>query len=309
MDQINGTGESFQLVALELIRKVCRTSPFLKAQYIKSIHNLANTGSNAVAFEAANTLISLSSAPVAIRAAISAYTRLLNAESDSNVMLTILNRLSSLKNRYEKILQEMIMDILRTLTNPNIDIRRKTLELALYLISPRNVEEVVQLLKKELIKTESPEQGKSDEYRKLLVNALHRCAVKFPEVVAAVTQVLLNYIGDDNNEFSLSVTNYIREIVEEYPQVREDVVLKLSSTFDDIRASDVYRVALWVLGEYATEAKVLGCALDAIRNSVGELPLLAPKVEEKVEEKKDVPEIKAVPAKVAPKNTVLADGK
>ncbi len=80
-------------------------------------------------------------------------------ESDDNVKLIILGRLAGLKKRNEKVLQEMLMDILRTLSAPNIEIRRRTLDLALELLSPRNVEEVVQLLKKEIVKTESPEHG------------------------------------------------------------------------------------------------------------------------------------------------------
>ncbi len=144
--------------------------------------------------------------------------------------LIILGRLAALKKRNEKVLQEMLMDILRTLSAPNIEIRRRTLDLALELLSPRNVEEVVQLLKKEIVKTESPEHGmccavlccavlccavlccgsaranrcvwcgagKADDYRKLLVETMHQCAVRFPEVVSSVVHILMNYLGDEN---------------------------------------------------------------------------------------------------------------
>lgn len=39
-------------------------------------------------------------------------------------------------------LQELVMDILRVLSSPDLEVRRKTLNLALELISSRNVEEV-----------------------------------------------------------------------------------------------------------------------------------------------------------------------
>jgi hypothetical protein len=39
----------------------------------------------------------------------------------------------------------------------------------------------------------------------------------------------------------------------------------------------VFRVALWVLGEYAVEPALLDLALNTIRGAVGTLPLLAPK--------------------------------
>ena len=127
INTINGTGEAFQLIALELIRKVCRTNPTLKAAYIRAIFTLVNSPVHAVSFEGANTLVALSSAPTAVRAAVSAYTNLLSSESENNVKLVILQRLSELRNKNERILQEMLMDILRTLSSPNMEIRKQTL--------------------------------------------------------------------------------------------------------------------------------------------------------------------------------------
>jgi len=45
------------------------------------------------------------------------------------------------------------MDILRVVGSPDMDVRRKALEIALDMVSSRNVEEVIGFLKKELIKT------------------------------------------------------------------------------------------------------------------------------------------------------------
>lgn len=45
------------------------------------------------------------------------------------------------------------MDILRVLTSPDMEVKRKALAIALDLVSSRNVEEVVLFLKKELVKT------------------------------------------------------------------------------------------------------------------------------------------------------------
>ena len=45
------------------------------------------------------------------------------------------------------------MDLLRTLSAPDMDVKKKALAIALGLVSGRNVEEVVLLLKKELTKT------------------------------------------------------------------------------------------------------------------------------------------------------------
>lgn len=61
------------------------------------------------------------------------------------------------------------MDVVRALTSPNLDIRRKTLDIALELITPRNIDEVVLTLKKEVVKTQNRELEKNGEYRQMLV--------------------------------------------------------------------------------------------------------------------------------------------
>lgn len=39
-------------------------------------------------------------------------------------------------------MQDVLMDVLRALTSPNMDIRKKTLDIALDLITSRNIDEV-----------------------------------------------------------------------------------------------------------------------------------------------------------------------
>ena len=283
LSAVSGTGEAFQLIALELIRKVCRTNPTLKAAYIRAIFTLVNSPVHAVAYEGASTLTALSSAPTAVRAAVTAYTTLLASESENNIKLVILQRLAALRLRNEKVLQEMVMDILRTLSSPNTEIRRQTLTLALQLLNARNVEDVVQLLKKELIKADSPEQQmqtqqggrqQGDGYRKMLVDAMHECAVRFPHVVSTVVHLLMNYVGDEQAAAALDVVYFVREIVEEYPQLRDDILLKVADGLQEVKVADVYRVCLWIIGEYAVQPPVLQRGIDAIKAAVGPLPLL-----------------------------------
>ncbi len=40
------------------------------------------------------------------------------------------------------LIQDLVMDILRVLSTPDLEVRKKTLQLALDLVSSRNVEEV-----------------------------------------------------------------------------------------------------------------------------------------------------------------------
>ena len=83
------------------------------------------------------------------------------------------------------------MDILRVLTSPDLEVRKKTLNLALDLISSRNVEEMVLVLKKEVVKTnDAVEHDDVGKYRQLLVRTLHQCCIKFPDVAQTVIPVV-----------------------------------------------------------------------------------------------------------------------
>lgn len=273
MDQLSSQGDSFQMVFLELARRVVRSNPKAKPFYLRAVYSLLSSNSNTVAYEASCTLLSLSSAPTAVRAAISALCQLLIIESDNNVKLIILNKLSSLKTKHEKILQEKLIDILRVLSYPSLDIQKKALETAVELISNQNIDDVVTFLKKEIVKSEVSKNANALVYRKALVEAIYKCAVKFPRVASSVVHLLLNFVGDENSSSALDVMLFIREIVQEYPMLRQEIVSKLMDGFDDIKSSDVFHAALWILGEYANDASNEQAALDVIRQSIGSVPL------------------------------------
>ncbi len=50
-------------------------------------------------------------------------------------------RLQELKDKHRDVMQEMLMDVLRALSSPNMDIRKKTLDISLDLITARNIDE------------------------------------------------------------------------------------------------------------------------------------------------------------------------
>jgi vesicle coat complex subunit len=75
-------------------------------------------------------------------------------ESDLNVKLIVLDRLNGIKNDHLKVMQSLVMDLLRALSCPNMDIRKKTLAIALDLVTANNVDEVVLNLKREVIKAQ-----------------------------------------------------------------------------------------------------------------------------------------------------------
>ncbi|CAA6672639.1 unnamed protein product [Spirodela intermedia] len=263
-----------QMVVLDLIRKVCRTNRAEKGKYIKIIIGLLDSASTstAVSYECASTLVSLSSAPTAIRAAANTYCQLLLSQSDNNVKLIVLDRLNELRSAHRDIMVELIMDVLRALSSPNLDIRRKTIDIALELITPRNVDEVVMTLKKEVVKTQSGELEKNGEYRQMLVQAIHSCAIKFPEVAGNVVHLLMDYLGDSNVASAMDVVIFVREIIETNPKLRVSIITRLLDTFYQIRAARVCSCALWILGEYCLSLSEVESAIATIKQCLGDLP-------------------------------------
>lgn len=116
-------------------------------------------------YECSVALVSLSQAPTAIRAAANCFTNLLVSHTDNNVKLIVLDRIADLKERHREVMQEMLMDVLRALSSPNLDLRQKTLDIALDMLTSKNVAEVVSLFKKELMKTQDKELESGTEYR------------------------------------------------------------------------------------------------------------------------------------------------
>lgn len=254
IQQVPTWGETLQLAALELIRKVCRTNPMQKGVYIRIIFALLQSSAAAVVYESSNTLISLSNAPTAIRAAAQCFCQLLATQSDNNIKLILLDRLTELRKNHIQIMQELLMDMLRALSSPNMDIRRKTLALAMDLVTNRNVEDVIVVLKKELLRTQSATDVSSEvlyEYRQLLVHALHSTAVRFPDVAPTAVHVLTDFLGDSYGAATTDVIIFVKEITETIPSLRPVILAKLLEALPTIKIPVVLRGALWILGEYS----------------------------------------------------------
>lgn len=308
IDRILDWGEQLQLVVLELIRKVCRTNKHEKGKYIKIIISLLTAPSTAVIYECAGTLVSLSSAPTAIRAAADTYCKLLQSQSDNNVKLIVLDRLLELKTSHKEIMVDMIMDILRALASPNLDIRRKTLDIALELITPRNVDEVVLLLKKEVVKTQNADLEKNGEYRQMLVQAIHTCAMKFPEVASTVVHVLMDFLGDTNVASAMDVVVFVREIIETNPKLRVSIITRLLDTFYQIRAARVCSCALWIIGEYCLSLSEVESGIATIKQCLGELPFYTAVEEGEAQEVPRGDQLASAITVSSRRPVVLADG-
>lgn len=308
VDKVSEWGELLQMVVLELIRKVCRTNRGEKGKYIKIIISLLNAPSTAVIYECAGTLVSLSSAPTAIRAAANTYCQLLLSQSDNNVKLIVLDRLNELKSSHRDIMVDMIMDVLRALSSPNLDIRRKSLDIVLELITPRNINEVVLMLKKEVVKTQSGELEKNGEYRQMLIQAIHSCAVKFPEVASTVVHLLMDFLGDSNVASALDVAVFVREIIETNPKLRVSIMTRLLDTFYQIRAARVCSCALWIIGEYCLSLSEVDSGIATIKQCLGELPFYSVSEEGEAPDASKKPQQATSVAVSSRRPAILADG-
>ncbi|XP_045198148.1 coatomer subunit beta-like [Mercenaria mercenaria] len=276
IDQVTSFGDILQLVIVELIYKVCHANPSERARFIRCIYNLLNSSSPAVRYEAAGTLVTLSSAPTAIKAAASCYIELVVKESDNNVKLIVLDRLVALKEvpAHEKVMQELVMDILRVLNSPDQEVRKKTLNLALDLVTSRSVEEMVLVLKKEVVKTNNVEHEDTGKYRQLLVRTLHQLSIKFPDIATTIIPVLIEFLGDSNEAAAADVLVFVREAIHRFEPLRNLIISKLLDVFSTIKAMKIQRAALWILGEYCTTSEDIQGVMTLVRQSLGEIPIV-----------------------------------
>jgi coatomer subunit beta len=306
IEDIKKFGDGFALLVLELTRKTCRRDPAQKSRFVRCLFQLLRSDSPAVSYEAAWTLVSLSTAPTAVRACAQTYSQLLTTSSDNNVKLIVLDRLVELKKHHSKVVQEILMDILRALSSPNIDICKKTLALAIDLVGPRNIEEVMQVLKREVVRAQESDLEHGDEYKTLLIQAIHRCATKYAEVADSIVVVLLDFLAGDGG---YDVLQCVKSIVEQYPNFRPTIIRKIIDNLDEITSAEALRVGLWILGEYSdvldpsTNESMLGDAYEAIKGLLGEPPFLLSKDMEITEKKGEEPT-----TITTTKNVVLKDG-
>jgi coatomer subunit beta len=272
---IPNASELLQLVELEFIRKDAVQNQQNKARYLRLIFDLLEAKESTVVYEAASSLVALTSNPVAVKAAAGKFIELAIKESDNNVKLIVLEKVNTLRKANEGILDDLTMEILRVLSSPDLDVRKKALELAMDMVSSKNVEEVVMLLKKELAKTVDEQYEKNNEYRSLLIHSIHQCAIKFSEIAQSVVGLLMDFISDFNNASAVDVISFVKEVVERFPKMRSSIVERLVSTLSEVRAGKVYRGSLWIVGEYSLEEKDIRDAWKRIRASLGEIPIVA----------------------------------
>ncbi|KAJ2768626.1 coatomer subunit beta, partial [Coemansia nantahalensis] len=274
---VGGFEELLQLAVVDLIRRVARDFAADKALFVRCIFELLGSQANAVKYEAATTLVALSGSPAAVKAAAGCYIALATKVADNNVRITVLERLDQLRARHEGIIDDLVMDLLSVLSAPDLDVRRKALAIVMKLTSRRNVGDIVAMLKQELAKSvaDAGEYDKTSEYRVLLIQTIHSCAVQFPEVAASVVELFLDSIAELGASSATDAIVFVREVAEKFPALRPAIIDRLVASFLQLRAGKVMRGALWILGEYAASPDEIREVWAKLREAIGELPLLA----------------------------------
>lgn len=314
-DQVSSMGDILQLAVLELVRKACRQNPAHKGRFLRIIFNLAQSSSMAVSYDCASSLTALSSLPVAINQATQAFVTLLTDQSDNNVKLIVLDRLQEVQKHHRTVMETMAMDIMRALGCPSLDVRKKVLDICLgSLVSPRNIKDVVALLKKEVIKTLGHEaQGVegNTEYRRQLIKAIHACTSQCADQAESVMFLLMDFLAETDQTTATEVVMFLRELIANHAEIRVPILERLCDILKDVHQSQVLRVCLWLFGEYCEEDEIIKKVLEQITDALKPLPLEGENAEDKEKKKESGKEgEKKAPtaAKYTTRTVILADG-
>ncbi|KAJ1609966.1 hypothetical protein OIY81_2196 [Cryptosporidium canis] len=156
-ENVTYMGDVIQMVLLELLGKNCKDYPSFRNNLVQLIVNITQSGSPAVSFEGANTLIKIgnSTPNSTIKIALQAYINLLLTHSDNNVRYIVLNRISkitSITSALYILQKSFVKDILRVLLCSDCySLQIKVIEIMLSsLLTKNNCLDIFQFLLKHL---------------------------------------------------------------------------------------------------------------------------------------------------------------
>ncbi|VEU20111.1 DEKNAAC100922 [Brettanomyces naardenensis] len=309
---ISSLDPMIQLAFIQFIRKDASGAPDLRPHYLRIVSELLESHNATVVYEAATSLPSLSRSPVAIQSAATKFVDMAVREPDNNVKLIALDRLGELAHENTGVIDDMALDILRALSAPSLDVRKKAIDITMGLVSSKNVDDVVKLLKKELQKTAVSNEEKGADYRQMLIVAIHQCAINFHEVAASVAGLLLDLMGDLNTVTATEVISFVKQVIDKYPDLRSNIVAKLLESLKSVKSGKVYRGSLWILGEYCLDEEDIHAAWRELRESIGEVPIVQEDdkgdVDEEDEKKETGPEGDNTKDNSTKGPKILADG-
>jgi coatomer subunit beta len=113
----------------------------------------------------------------------------------------------------------------------------------------------------------------------MLVQAVHRCAVRFPDVAGAVVNLLMDFLGDANTATAFDVAMFVREIAQTNEHLRDEILKQLLDCFYSIRSSRVCGTCLWIVGEFSLTTGQIEESFETLKQSLGATPFLHPEEE------------------------------
>jgi len=315
-DPLGEADDLMQLLIVELIRKTCIAEPSERNKYLSTVHVFAQSKSSAVLLECAHTLIALSRAPSSIRTAVQCYVKLLNAQNDNNIILSILGKLEELIKVKRKIeIEEHLLDLLTTLTSSSVEIRRKGFSIVLELINERTIDVIIEYIKKNLRKDKN-----TLVFANFWVTCIEKLAELYPiQTFSGLTLPLIDeYIliettqsktNDDTetvlNNVAHEVTQIARKAIALISDIEVPVVERLIAYIPEVKDPVVVTAIVWILGEYARNKEIALSALECLKSCIGSFPIV-PTIKGNIakEEKKEQP----AKSKRKTKTIVLPDG-
>jgi len=146
-------------------------------------------------------------------------------------------------------------------------------------LTSRNVSDVVNSLKKEIIKASAPENIGAEgntEYRRLLIQTLQQACRQYPDFADSIVVVLIDMLRDKTNDqhSASDIITFLREVLSSHAGLRNIVVEKLGELLPELNRSRVARMALWMIGEFGTKEHAQS-HVKGILNCLAPLPLTA----------------------------------
>ncbi|CCW64477.1 unnamed protein product [Phytomonas sp. EM1] len=279
-NNMSEAGSCFLMSVVDFCGQMIRQNPYDRAKYVSILFSVLQDKAPAVRFQCAATLLNLSASPTAIRQATQTYIDILKSHSDNSVRLIVVQQLELMRGRFLEGLQDSLMDLLSALQDSLIPVRKRIINLAVGLITNKNIDFFIQAMKKELLCT----QNESDafrtavdlDYRQIVIKSIGIALLHCPKAAASVLPVLLDFVSDDTSAAG-EVVNLIKVMLQDHPEMRASTVEKLIEVFPSITLSGVMRCVLLLLSNHAESRSEILKVLNLIMEEMGSLPLTLPK--------------------------------
>ena len=125
------------------------------------------------------------------------------------------------------------------------------------MVSQRTLKDVVEFIEREIRRKREDVEEKEEsanEYRNMIIKCGEEVTRAFPESIPNILSALLSSflsLSDKAVPTALASVLFVREVIEQHPTYRQEILGSLCSNFSSIVSPLVLRIVLWVLGEYA----------------------------------------------------------